>query len=327
MNMYFSVILPIYNVEKYLGQCVESVLSQTFQDYELILVDDGAKDRSAQICDEYAAKDVRIKVIHKENGGQSDARNVGALSAKGKYIVYIDSDDYVIETNFLQDLYDHTCKQETDLVLYKFRKFVDGELTLAPCTYSLAAAAEIRDTDELLAQLVRADAFYASAWTKAIRRDLLIQSGVFFKKGITGEDNEWYLHLLTSCNCTISAIDKPYIAYRQRTGSTSHTTKLRNLTDYIEVIETWYEGIIMADISDIRKRALLGAMAKYYANLLICYVNTTDEKKKEYRNRIRELKFLLDYSDSKRPKLIRAVYSLVGFNGTIFALKLLQKMR
>ena len=102
--MQFSVILPIYNVEKYLAECIESVLSQSFKDYELILVDDGSKDGSGRICDEYAQKDSRIKVLHKENGGLSDARNYGTERASGDYIVYIDSDDYVVSTEFLSDL-------------------------------------------------------------------------------------------------------------------------------------------------------------------------------------------------------------------------------
>ena len=88
--MYFSLILPIYNVEKYLRECVDSVLAQTFTDFEVILVNDGSKDNSGSICDEYALKDSRVKVIHKENGGQSTARNRGFLEAQGEYIIFID---------------------------------------------------------------------------------------------------------------------------------------------------------------------------------------------------------------------------------------------
>ena len=88
-----SVILPIYNVEKYLEKCLKSVINQTYKNLEIILVDDGSKDNSPQICDEYAVKDKRIVVIHKSNGGLSDARNAGIEIAKGKYITLIDSDD------------------------------------------------------------------------------------------------------------------------------------------------------------------------------------------------------------------------------------------
>ena len=104
--MYFSVIVPVYNVEKYLSECIDSILCQTFTDFELILVDDGSKDKSGEICDQYAQKDSRIKVIHKENGGLSDARNFGTAASNGKYIVYLDSDDYISDDNFLSLIYE-----------------------------------------------------------------------------------------------------------------------------------------------------------------------------------------------------------------------------
>ena len=93
-----SIIVPVYQVEKYIRQCVDSILAQTFTDFELILVDDGSKDQSGQICDEYARMDTRVKVIHKENGGLSDARNTGMDQASGKYFMFVDSDDYIAPT-------------------------------------------------------------------------------------------------------------------------------------------------------------------------------------------------------------------------------------
>ena len=96
-----SVIVPVYNTEKFLQRCIDSVLAQTYQDFELLLIDDGSKDSSDTICDEYAAQDTRVKVFHKENGGVSSARNVGLDNARGEWITFVDSDDY-IEENYLQ---------------------------------------------------------------------------------------------------------------------------------------------------------------------------------------------------------------------------------
>ena len=98
--MKFSVIIPIYKVEKYLPECVESVLKQTYTDFEVLLVDDGSPDSCPQICDDYASKDSRVKVIHKPNGGQADARNVGLEKASGDYVCYVDSDDYLVDRVF-----------------------------------------------------------------------------------------------------------------------------------------------------------------------------------------------------------------------------------
>ena len=90
-----SIITPVYNAEKYLRCCIDSIIAQTFTDFELLLIDDGSKDKSGAICDEYAAKDARIRVFHKENGGVSSARNLGLDNAKGEWITFIDSDDWV----------------------------------------------------------------------------------------------------------------------------------------------------------------------------------------------------------------------------------------
>lgn len=102
-----SVIVPVYNSEKYLPKCIDSILSQTYTDFELILVNDGSKDGSGDICDEYAQKDTRVRVFHKENGGVSSARNLGLEEAKGEWIAFVDSDDWV-EEGYLKELYDDT---------------------------------------------------------------------------------------------------------------------------------------------------------------------------------------------------------------------------
>ena len=115
MKPLISVIVPIYNVEKYLRECVDSIIHQTYKNLEIILVDDGSPDNSGSICDEYAMYDKRIKVIHKKNGGLSDARNVGLDNCAGEYISFIDSDDYV-SIFFIEILYNAACLNDSDIV-------------------------------------------------------------------------------------------------------------------------------------------------------------------------------------------------------------------
>ncbi|WP_227166600.1 glycosyltransferase, partial [Enterococcus faecium] len=110
-----SIIVPVYKVEKYLRKCVDSILAQTFTDFEVILVDDGSPDNSGKICDEYAEKDNRVRVIHKENGGLSSARNAGIDVARGKYLGFVDSDDYIDE-----DMYE---------ILYENLKIHDADIS------------------------------------------------------------------------------------------------------------------------------------------------------------------------------------------------------
>ena len=324
--MFFSVILPIYNVEKYLAECVESVLKQTFSDYELILVDDGSKDNSGKICDEYAQRDGRIRVIHKENGGASDTRNVGLNNALGDYIVYIDSDDYIMTDDFLSDLHNEIKAKGSDIVLYKFCKLYDDTGKIEKCTFSLDFVENTKNTDELLVELVKRDAYYGMAWIKAFKRSLAVDNNVMFDVNLVCEDMDWYFQLVLNAN-TITAIDKSYIAYRQRSGSTTATIKLRNLVDFVITLEKWSNKIQKAHISEDKRKALYGALSKYYANMLVVYSRLKDKKKKQYKKQIKSLAYLLNYGLSARPLQIRKFYKLSGFGGVILMLKIYDKIK
>ena len=121
-----SVIVPVYNVENYLRECLDSIVAQTYRNIEVILVDDGSKDSSGKICDEYADKDNRIKVIHKENGGVSAARNTGLDIAKGEWISYVDSDDY-IESTMIETLICLAKKNDVELAMCSFKDISECE--------------------------------------------------------------------------------------------------------------------------------------------------------------------------------------------------------
>ena len=120
-----SVIVPVYKVEPYLHQCLDSVLAQSFTDFELILIDDGSPDNCGAICDEYAARDSRIYVIHQENAGQGKARNVGMDRASGKYLIFLDSDDYWLPTT-LEALYTEAERNQTQVLVFGAMPFWDG---------------------------------------------------------------------------------------------------------------------------------------------------------------------------------------------------------
>ena len=122
MKEKISIIVPIYNVELYLERCVESIINQTYKNLEIILVDDGSPDNCFAICDKYEKLDSRVKVIHKENGGLSDARNAGLDIAEGEFIVFVDSDDW-LEQNALELLYEHVKGFNSDITMFKFKYF------------------------------------------------------------------------------------------------------------------------------------------------------------------------------------------------------------
>ena len=120
-----SVIVPVYNTEQYLSRCIDSILAQSFTDFELLLIDDGSKDNSGKICDEYAAKDFRVRVFHKENGGVSSARNWGLEKSQGEWIIFIDSDDW-ISGSMLLDMYEKAISEKSDLAYCDLKMIFNG---------------------------------------------------------------------------------------------------------------------------------------------------------------------------------------------------------
>lgn len=127
MNALVSVIVPIYNVEAYLDRCIQSIFAQTYKNLEIILVDDGSPDRCPELCDQYAKSDVRVMVIHKKNGGLSDARNYGIEQANGEYIVFVDSDDYIEPELCSECLKRFESDKQIDIVSFEFRRVTDSE--------------------------------------------------------------------------------------------------------------------------------------------------------------------------------------------------------
>ncbi|MDO4379099.1 MAG: glycosyltransferase family 2 protein, partial [Erysipelotrichia bacterium] len=269
--MLFSVILPIYNVEKYLEECVNSILNQDFDrnDYEVILVDDGSKDNSPKICDELAEKNSNIKVIHKVNGGQSQARNYGTNEAKGDYILYIDSDDFIISNDFFKKLADKS-KNNPDLIFYKHKKYFDDSKKYEKLNYTYSSVLNLTSYADKIAALVRADSFYGMPWIKAIKRELVFQNNIKFDENLVCEDMDWNYYLITNAT-SVDFIEQSFLAYRQRPGSVTSLFKLKNLTDFIYIIEKWSAKIQNECKDEKLKHALFGSLAKYYSNLFVVY--------------------------------------------------------
>ena len=322
--MLLSVVIPVYKVEKYLEECVESILAQTFKDYEIILVDDGSPDRCPEICDNYAEKYDFIKVIHKKNGGQADARNMGTIYATGEYIVYIDSDDYINDKTFFEKLSDKA-KSNPDLILYKFQKYYEKDKKTLKCNYSLSEMDKFHGRIEIIKELSKRDAFYCSAWSKAIRQTVIKDNGIQFKKGVLCEDIEWFYNILCVAN-SFEFIDEAIITYRQRENSVTSSAGEQNLSDNLVTLEYLSNRIMQMNEDDKFKSALLGSMAKLYSNLLISY-SRAGNWKRTYKKRICKLSFLLKDTVNPRAKVINKIYNVIGFNGTIAALKIMDKIK
>ncbi len=208
-----SVIVPVYKVEPYLDRCVESIVNQTYRNLEIILVDDGSPDNCPQMCDAWAEKDARIKVVHKENGGLSDARNAGMAAATGELIGFVDSDDW-IEPQMYQCLFDAMVNTESDISSCGARRiWLDGrplqELLSVnrDCVFDHEAAMEAMITSKGLVQTV---------WNKLYRRNMI--EGISFLAGVIHEDEFWSWRVLSSAQRVVT-VKESYYNYLQRDSS------------------------------------------------------------------------------------------------------------
>ena len=207
-----SVIIPIYKVEAYLDKCVQSVVGQSYQNLEIILVDDGSPDNCGAMCESWAKRDSRIKVVHKENGGLSDARNAGLAVATGELISFIDSDDW-IEPEFLQTLYDAMVNQDAQIAECAIHLVDEDGNILRDRSPSKT---EVIETKEALRRLILEEGVFQTVWNKLYRREVM--DGILFEKGKYNEDDFWTYQVFDRTE-KLALVDKPMLNYLQRGGS------------------------------------------------------------------------------------------------------------
>lgn len=323
-----SVVVPIYNVEKYLRQCIDSILAQTVSDYEIILVDDGSPDSSGMICDEYAEKHDNIKAFHKVNGGLSDARNFGLSKAQGEYVLFIDSDDYYGESTFFEKLIAVFEEHNPVAVAFSMKR-VDaktGECLKYEYHYDEALLNGYCKMEEVLGHLISNDQFMISACGYAIKREYLLSTEMFFEKGLVGEDIE-RANRLFSTNFSIRFIDVPaYFARRGREGSITSTIGIKNIEDLLYIIKKY--AVDYSNSDEPCKRVLVNYLAYQYSILCGLTCNLRDKKRrKEIIADLKGLKWLLKYSLHPKVKKVRKVARFFGITIAIRVLGFYLKHR
>ncbi|MGL5989242.1 glycosyltransferase family 2 protein [Cetobacterium sp.] len=227
-----SIIVPVYKVEPYLRKCIDSILAQTFKDFELILVDDGSPDSCGDICDEYAKKDKRIKVIHKKNGGQSSARNAGLDIAEGEYIGFVDSDDW-IETDMYEILY-NLCVANNCEISCISSKIIYPEKIIIRDSNELKKYTR----DEAMKELIRGKVFDEVVWTKLFKKQIM--KGFRFKEGIKYEDTDFTYKIVYRCNSLVY-LGKPVYNYLKREGSTMANALEEISIDHIYIYDEMFK--------------------------------------------------------------------------------------
>lgn len=316
--MFFSIIIPVYNTSRYLPECIDNVLRQSFKDYEVLLIDDGSTDGSADICDQYAKKDERIKVIHKENGGLSSARNCGIEQACGEFLLFLDSDDFWIDEDALRKIYQESLRVDSDVIIFGMKKYNQEENIY---TRGIQDGTDCPEKN-LLTFLAKKNLFFASACDKAIRREFLNKKNIFFELGQLSEDIEWCIKLLYH-KARISVLFENFYAYRQHVaGSISSSVSVKHLNDIYNVISK-YEGVVIGDSKyDLLLRNFLGEQ------FVLLIVNSLYVKGKEIKGLLkamRKKKYLLRYQWYPHVKSIR-FFRWTGIKGIRRILGLYQKL-
>ena len=293
--MKYSVIVPVYNVEKYLDRCINSIISQKYNDFELILVDDGSPDNCPEICDKWAKKDSRIKVIHKENGGLSSARNAGLDIAKGDYILFVDSDDYV-ESNYFDEIEKHAEKNSLT-VFTVIQKKPDGDKKRE--IKNLDNSFSIFDKSKYLISSRTINSSYA----KIFDRDLIEKNNMRFgEKFVPAEDFAFSVKYLFSCEKVLVFNTAIYINDQQNLDSLSRGRKKNLINIYPVVFNAVYNDIINSKFSKKEKDELLLIWDKLHVDSFgTCVMEEIKYNNKSKNGIINEISVLCDkfYSEYK----------------------------
>lgn len=319
----FSIIIPVYNVKDYLDACVQSILDQTYSNYEIILVDDGSTDESGHICDLWSQRDSRIVTIHKENGGASSARNRGLDAVSGDYVLFLDSDDYWLSADVLEKLASRIDRTKPDVLIFNYQKEYGEKLEKPYFDVNLTMPSHMNEKDG--AEYVFRNLLWtACAWNKATDAKLFVRHGLRFEEGTIGEDIDWSLRLALVAE-RFDFLNVPVLAYRQRAGSVTGSYR------FSKVIQL-YENIcrcltILEQAPKERGEALRPFVAYQFATLVhnVAIAPASPEKKALAKN-VKNLQYILEWSEDSKVRLIRNVWKAGGFCTVLWLLKLREKL-
>ncbi len=292
-----SIIVPIYNVEKYLDECVQSLVTQTYHNLEILLIDDGSKDESGRIADLWANRDGRIRVFHQENGGVSKARNYGLENVKGEYIFFVDSDDYVAK-NYIEELVKGMEKDNAELAMCNFFAVWKDMTALAE---HLPDRDIVMSCGQFLEGLYTYSGHYSMMWNKGYRRELF--DGVIFEEGKVNEDARIIRKFIPKIK-NVTYISQGLYFYRQTQGSIMRGgDKERLLQSELEWIREHLELLYQREEENV----CMLALKLYFNKIIEYYPCLKKETQKVMREELKKVgKELLFYKKS----LGRVIYKI-----------------
>lgn len=295
---------------------------QTYSDFEILLVDDGSPDNCPALCDEWARKDDRIKALHKLNGGLSDARNYGLEHAQGDYVVFVDSDDFWVNKDCLENLMNVVdVHPECDFIGFNCSYYYYDTKTFKKWVAYDESLSKPTDKDTVLCSLVASGTFPMSACLKIIKRKSLSEINLHFIKGLLSEDIPWFINLLEGAKKCMFINDYIY-AYRQGVvGSISNSFSVRNFNSILRIIDNELQKLEGRTFNEKTKDYIKSFLAY---ELCICLGGLGQLEKSvrnEYYEKLKPYKWLLKFCQNPKVKKVSILNSLVGFRLTRFFLE------
>lgn len=329
--MKFSIIIPVYNVESYLEKCIQSILQQKYKDIELLLIDDGSEDNSGKICDKYVEIDERIKIVHQVNKGVSVARNVGIKMAKGDYIVFVDSDDYILSDDFLDKIYEKIKESNADIIVYGCRRISEKTGEIVEYSYSNLENVNHVEIEDRISWLIEHDKFSSSSWMHIVKIEYLKDNKLFFDEGYkTSEDLEWIIRVMSYNPKIIGVNDTSYV-YRIREGSLCTTEKKPYFWENRYNVIRKSEQIVNDENLSIKyKHAMLSYIAYLYYILLAEIIDEpNDQIRKAAFACIEKYRWIMKYSIGRKNKICRFIISIFGlkFGSKILHIRIAQRRK
>ena len=319
--MRFSVIVPAYNVQDYIVSCIDSILKQSFKDYEIVLVNDGSTDATFEHCEELSEKNGCIKLVNKENGGLSSARNVAINQAEGDYLLFLDGDDFWRDDDFLENL---NCIIETsspDTIIFPYSYYYAKD-RIKEYQFNLSEiSSSSNNFSDNLYSLIDNGIWYPSACNKCIRRDIVAINNISFPLNMTSEDVKWCFELSQHIASYYIYNQGVYMYRQNREGSISYKLKMKNLEDLFLNIEN-----VLSGSKKIRDADYL-YLSHYYLEA-IPYVKPF-LKNPDVKRMLSKYKWLSKYSKNTRNSKKRIIYfclTYMGFRLSSLLLSILVKL-
>ena len=314
-----SFVIPVYNVETCLGECLDSILCQATDACELVLVDDGATDSSGAICDRYAERFANIKVIHKENGGLSSARNAGLAVAEGTYVTFVDSDDRLFPES-VPALLDWIRTEDADLCFLRAAKlFPDGAL-IDLNEGIVRSELHGKPREAAIGHLAVRSKYPGCAWAKLFRRAFLMEHDLHFPYDRRYSEDLGFIRDCILCAERFDALDVPFYQYRQsRTGSITNKTSAKNFYDLLLFITESAERLTVGrQAKDALSRDVMSFAAYEYFVLLLTYSSIPRADKPAALKELAAYRWVLQYARSAKIKAVSRICDLFGMRFTAF---------